>query len=140
VRNGGGMNWTDAIFKLSDYMKGVRASNVFCVDWGMLDSLRLLNRGKLPLRVGTDPITKPELNAEERAMLQRMMSKPDHVFINHTKDFEFFRGVNDKLVKYAAAAGYRREVQAVIADSYGRPVYEVYHFVGKADELGSEAK
>ena len=133
MRNGGGMNWTDAIFKLSDYMKGVRASNVFCVDWGMMDSLRLLNRGKLPLRVGTDPITKPELNEEERAMLQRMMSKPDHVFINHTKDFEFFPGVNDKLVKYAAGAGYRREVQAVIADSYGRPVYEVYHFVGKGD-------
>ena len=66
---------------------------------------------------------------EERAMLQRMMSKPDHIFINHTKDFEFFQGVNDKLVKYAAAAGYRREIQAVIADSYGRPVYEVYHFV-----------
>jgi hypothetical protein len=129
VRNGGGMNWTDAVFKLSDYMKGVRASSVFCVDWGMMDSLRLLNRGTLPLRVGTDPITKPELNAEERAMLQRMMSKPDHVFINHAKDFEFFQGVNDKLVKYAAAAGYRREVQAVIADSYGRPVYEVYHFV-----------
>ena len=37
--------------------------------------------------------------------------------------------MNDKLVKYAAAAGYRREVQAVIADNYGRLVYEVYHFV-----------
>src|SRR5438105_893087 len=83
--------------------------------WGMLDSLRLLNRGTLPLRVGTDPITKPDLNTEERAMLERMMSKPDHVFINHTKDFEFFQGVNDKLIKYAAEAGYRREIQAVIA-------------------------
>ena len=32
-----------------------------------------------------------------------MITGPGHVFINHTKDFEFFTGVNDKLVQYAAA-------------------------------------
>ena len=130
VRNGGSQNWTDAIFRLSDYMKGTSSSNVFCVDWGMLDSLRLLNRGRLPLRVGTDPITKHELNDADREYLGRMIStRPSNLFINHTKDFEFFTGVNDKLVKYAGAAGYQREVLAAISDGNGRPVYEVYHFV-----------
>ena len=126
MRNGGSQNWTDAIFRLSDYMKGVPASNVFCVDWGIMDSMRLLSRGKLPLRVGTDPITK----RTSRRDLQDL-ADPGHVFINHTKDFEFFTGVNDKLVKYAADAGYRREVMAVIPDSNGRPVYEVYRFVAQ---------
>ena len=97
----------------------------------MMDSLRLLSRGKLPLRVGTDPISKPDLTDADREFLARMISEPDHVFINHTKDFEFFTGVNDKLVKYAADAGYRREIMAVIPDSNGRPVYEVYRFVGQ---------
>jgi 4-amino-4-deoxy-L-arabinose transferase-like glycosyltransferase len=129
VRNGGSQNWTDAIFGLSDYMKNVSASNVFCVDWGMMDSMRLLSRGKLPLRVGTDPITKPALNDVDREFLAKTITGDGHVFINHTKDFEFFTGVNDKLVRYAANAGYRREVMAVLPDSHGRPVYEVYRFV-----------
>ena len=131
VRNGGSPNWTDAIFRLADYLKGVSPSNVFCVDWGIMDSLRLLSRGKLPLRVGTDPITKPALDDADREFLARTIAGPGHLFINHTKDFEFFTGVNDKLVKYAATAGYRREVMAVIPDSHGRPAYEVYRFVGQ---------
>jgi hypothetical protein len=110
-------------------MKGVSASNVFCVDWGIMDSMRLLSRGTLPLRVGTDPISKPALNDVDREFLAKTVTGPGHVFINHTKDFEFFTGVNDKLVRYAADAGYRREIMAVLPDSNGRPVYEVYRFV-----------
>ena len=128
-RNGGAMNWTDAIFPLSDYMRTARASNIFSVDWGIMDSLRLLNRGKLPLRLGTDPISKPELTDGDREFLAKMIDSPDHLFINHTKNFEFFTDVNAKLVKYAEAAGYRRQVEAVVPDSNGRPVYEIYRFV-----------
>src|ERR1035441_2616488 len=69
------------------------------------------------------------LGDADREYLSRTISAPGAVFINHTKDFEFFPGVNGKLVKYAADAGYRREVMAVIPDSNGRPVYEVYRFV-----------
>jgi hypothetical protein len=129
-RNGGAMNWTDAIYRLSGYLKTAPpASNIFSVDWGIMDSLRLLNRGKLTLRVGTDPISKPELTDADREFLAVMIGRPDHLFINHTKDFEFFTGVNAKLVAYAEAAGYQRRVEAVIPDSYGRPVYELYRFV-----------
>ena len=128
-RNGGGMNWTDAIFRLSDHMRGVRANYVFSVDWGIMDSLRMLNRGTLPLRIGTDPIAKPQLDDRDREFLGNMIGDPQNVFINHTKTFEFFTDVNNKLVKYAEDAGYRRQVEAVIPDSYGRPVYEVYRFV-----------
>ena len=131
VRNGGSRNWTDAIFRLADYLKGVPAGSMFCEDWGIMDSLRLLSRGKLPLVVGTDPFVRPAHNDAERDFLANAISEPDHLFINHTKDFEFFEGVNDQFVKYAADAGYRREVIAVIPDSHGRPVYEVYRFVGQ---------
>jgi hypothetical protein len=140
LRNGGSQNWTDAIFRLADYMKSVSSTNVFCVDWGMMDSMRLLSGGKLPLRVGTDPITKPLLDPADREFLARVIAGPGHVFINHTKDFEFFAGVNDKLVKYAADAGYRREVMAVIADSNRRPVYEVYRFLRVSLETPSPPK
>ena len=95
----------------------------------MMDSLRLLSRGTLPLRVGTDPISKPALNDVDHEFLSKAITGAGNVFINHTKDFEFFSGVNDKLVRYAGDAGYRREIMAVLPDSNGRPVYEVYRFV-----------
>jgi 4-amino-4-deoxy-L-arabinose transferase-like glycosyltransferase len=130
LRNGGTLNWTDAIFTLSDYLKGVPSTGIFCADWGIMDSLRLLNRGRLPLHVGTDPIRKPELSQDDRDYLKHMIAEPSHVFIAHTKDYEFFQGVNAKLLRYAAESGYERETMAVIPDGWGRPVYEVYHFVG----------
>jgi 4-amino-4-deoxy-L-arabinose transferase-like glycosyltransferase len=130
LRNGGTQNWTDAIFTLSDYMKAVPSKGIFCADWGIMDSLRLLNRGKLPLNVGTDPIAKPELSRDDRDYLKRVISEPSHVFIAHTKEYEFFQGVNAKLLNYAAESGYGREMMAVIPDGWGRPVYEVYRFVG----------
>ena len=132
VRNGGSLNWTDAIFRLSNYMKDSPADHVICVDWGMMDSLRLLSRGKLPLSVGTDPIAKHELNDDDRQFLNKMISSPDHLFINHTREFEFFAGVNDKLVRFAADAGYRREVLTEISDRNGRAVYQVYRFIPAA--------
>ncbi len=135
LRNGGTQNWTDAIFTLSDYMKGVPSKGIFCADWGIMDSLRLLNRGKLPLNMGTDPIRKPELSREDRDYLKRVIAEPSHVFIAHTKDYEFFQGVNGKLLKYAADSGYEREMMAVIPDGWGRPVYEVYRFVGPGYEI-----
>ena len=128
LRNGGSQNWTDAIFTLSGYLKGVPSKGIYCADWGIMDSLRLLNRGKLPLNVGTDPISKPELSPADRDYLQRVISEPSHVFIAHTKDYEFFQGVNAKLLKYAAESGYERQMMALIPDGWGRSVYEVYRF------------
>ena len=136
IRNGGGQNWTDAIFTLSDYLKRTPSEYVFCVDWGIMDSIRLLNRGQVRVRVGTDPISKRELNSEDRDYLKQMIASPGYLFINHTKDYEFFQGVNDKLVQYAADSGYDRKVDAVIADRNGRPVYEVYQFRPRATALG----
>lgn len=130
IRNGGSLNWTDAIFRLSDYLKESAPEGIYCIDWGMMDSLRLLSRGKLPLRVGTDPINKPQLDDADRGFLEQVIAEPGNIYINHTKDFEFFTGLNDKFVTFAEAAGYRRRVLAVIPDSNGRPVYEVYQLDG----------
>ncbi len=127
-RNGGAQAWTDAIYRLSAYLKDNPARHVFCMDWGMFDSLRLLNRGKLPLAVGSDQVSKPEMSPDDRAIALRMIAEPDSVFISHTKEYEFFPGWSPKLVKFAADAAYRRQDLAMISDSYGRPVYEIYRF------------
>lgn len=132
IRNGGGLNWNDAIVPLAVSLRDVKATNVFCVDWGILDSVRLLNRGRTPVRVGSDPISKPSLSDEELETVRGWVRDPGHVFVAHTEGHEFFEGVNAKLVKVAAGIGFRQQMLAVIPDQFGRQVFEVYRFAPAA--------
>ena len=128
LRNGGGPAWNTAIIGLSDYLQGVRAKYVLCLDWGILDPLRLLQQGRLPLAFGNVEVSKPELNAQDREAVFRMISEPANVFITHTAAFEVFPGASEKLLQFAAEAGYQRQRMAEISDTFGRRVFEVYRF------------
>ncbi len=128
ARDGGAINWTDAIFPLATYLKGIPASEVFCADWGILDGLRLLDRGRLPLRVGTDPLSNPKLRPEDRQIVQSWLSGANPVFVTHTARFEFFQGTSARLLAVAEELGYRRDILATVPDSFGRPTFEVYRF------------
>ena len=128
VRNGGAVAWTDAVFPLSSYLEKVPAQELFCLDWGYLDTLRVLSNGRLPLRVGSVQISKQTLAPEDSRALDQMISQPDHLFLAHTREFEFYPGLSARLTQYAEAAGYRREILSIISDSYGRPTFEISRF------------
>jgi len=119
LRNGGSVTWTSAVFTLSGYMKSQQATNVFCVDWGIMDSLRLLNRGRLPLRWGGD---------EPDSELASLLADPGSIFLGHAAGREVFPGKTAALTARAARLGFSREVMAEIGDSFGRPMYEVFRF------------
>jgi hypothetical protein len=128
VRNGGGETWTDAIFPLSDSLRRVKARTIYIDDWGMFDVLRMLNRGRLPLRVGSDPLSKPQLDPEDKRVVLERISEPESIFVGHTDAAEQFTGVNARLRGLAAEAGYRRVMLAEIADRNGRSIFEVFRF------------
>jgi hypothetical protein len=132
VRNGPTPGWTDAILPLSKYLKDTPAKYVICMDWGYLDALRMLNAGKLPLATGSVEVTKPEMTADDRIAVMRMISEPANVFVAHTKEFESFHVAEPKLVAFAGENGYRRDMMTVIRDGHGRAAYEVYRFVKEA--------
>jgi hypothetical protein len=128
VRNGGSVAWSDAIFPLSEYLKGVPARSVFSVDWGFEEQLRMLSKNKLPVHIAEDPINKPALTEEDRRNLLELVSGDGNVFVTHCKGLEFYPGLAGKLAEFAGKAGYRRENLAVISDSYGRPTFRVFRF------------
>ncbi len=129
TRNGAGsVSWTDAIFPLNDALKTVTADYVFCIDWGILDSLRLLSHGKLILREGSEPVNKPELTEADRDEIVKRVSDPDAVFVGRAAPAEVFQGVTEKLVRAAADGGYSRRTIATISDGFGRPMFEVFRF------------
>ena len=129
LRDGGAQSWTDGIFSLSDYMKTAHASRVICLDWGILDPLRLLNDGRLALEMRPDSLPRPEMTEADRAYLAARVADPGSVFIGHTKEYEFFPGSSTALMRFAGQAGYAAEPATVIKDRYSHAVYEVYRFV-----------
>ncbi len=135
-RYGGGQSWSDAIFALSDYLKKTPAKTIFCMDWGMLDSLRLLEKGKLPIAMGSDPVSQPEApSPAQREVVQHMVSDPENLFLAHTKAYEFFPGAHPKLLQIASEAGFDPQPVTTISDRYGREVYLVYRFVRRTPYL-----
>ncbi len=129
-RNGGGQAWDDAVFAVARYFDRAPAyDSAFAMDWGIMEPLRLLGRGKVRLASGTDAISNAVLSGQDEAGLRSMISDPRNLFIAHTPEEEVFKGSNRKMLAYAAAHGMAPAVLERISDSYGRAVFEVYRFV-----------
>jgi hypothetical protein len=117
ARNGGSVSWSDAIFPLTGQLEQSRPPAVFCVDWGIQDSLRLLGRGTLTTYDLTGPLDNPAV-----------LANPAFLFVGRTKELEVFQGNRDRLAAAASADGYRRQTVGILADSFGRPTFELYRF------------
>jgi len=136
VRNGGSHTWTDAVFPLSDDLMAMRPAAVYCADWDIFESLRLIDRGALRLRSGMDPSPAPDMSPADRQWLLGMIATPDAVWVTHVPDFEFFPAVRPKLDRFAAAAGFEHRLLRVIRDTHGRPTFELYRFQKQPWEPG----
>ncbi len=128
VQRGSGPLWTDAIYPLAEYMSTVHPQRVYVMDWGMFDGLRILDRGRLPLMVGSDQVAKESMDDNDRRMLGEILSARDAVFVGHTEGNEILNGVSAKMRGAAERAGYRKQVLKVIGDRNGRPMFEVYRW------------
>jgi len=121
--------WTEAIYPLSDLMRRVPAREVYVLDWGIFDCLRLLNRGHLPLLIGSDPVSTDNPPEVQVTWMRQWMSDPANVFISHSPGSEIlYPDVNRRTDALAARFGLRRVTLASIADRNGRPRFEVFRF------------
>jgi 4-amino-4-deoxy-L-arabinose transferase-like glycosyltransferase len=128
VRYGAAGVWTDAIFPLSDAVRTMKDDNIFVADWGILDTLLMLEQGKARLWVGSEPLMKPEPADADLAAIQRMLEVPAPVFLCHTKGREVFPDTTGRLERAALRLGYRKGSVRTISDSNGRPVFEIVRF------------
>jgi 4-amino-4-deoxy-L-arabinose transferase-like glycosyltransferase len=128
VQCGNTVIWTDASKPLSVYLAGVRAGHMYVLDWGILEVLRPLNRGRLPLEFVRDPL-EGEPNQSNREVVARMIEGQDSVFIDHAGGSEIMPSIRGRLDAVAATAGYRRQVLRTVSDRMGRPVFDVFCFI-----------
>jgi hypothetical protein len=126
-RYGASPIWTDGVLSLSKTIQTIPAQKIYCVDWGILDPLRILTHGALPLSDDA-PIPKSDLDMRDLSSVAQLISNPEAIFVGHTAHFEAFPGVNSRFLEMAAKSGYKRRILAVIRDSFRRPAFEVYQF------------
>lgn len=88
-RNGAGHNYTDAIYDLSDRLGQLKPSRVMVMDWGMMDSLRLLHHGRLPLAIATD--YAPAGGPPKTDRIIQAASAEGVVFVAHRPKYEILR-------------------------------------------------
>ena len=127
VRNGPAIRWTDAISPATRYLEQSRANRVFVMDWGILESVNLVSKGRVPVVFGNE-YTASGSTPTQITKLRGAMIEPGTLFISHSPAFEQLAGAGEVLDKFAAAAGYLKEPVATIRDNHGRPTFDIFRF------------
>ncbi|MCS7314613.1 MAG: glycosyltransferase family 39 protein [Bryobacterales bacterium] len=128
IRHGPGPYWTDAMEPLARRLLALRAGAVVIADWGILDSVRLLSQGRLPLFQAIDLASRTELDPREQASLRWLLELPDPVFAGYARHEQAVRSAGLRLAAHAAGLGYRKDTVDFVADRHGRPVFEIWRF------------
>jgi 4-amino-4-deoxy-L-arabinose transferase-like glycosyltransferase len=124
IKNGGTVAWTDAIDALSLDLSARHPDAVYVLDWGFLDNLRLLHKGKLDL----ETFRKPE-TVDERKHVAGDLRNPNILYLTHTEGNVFFENDVKQFLAFAAQAGYRKEELRTFSDRNGRPIIEMFGLV-----------
>ena len=126
---GGAGSWTDAIFPLAEHIRETPAKQVLVLDWGIYNTLLVMSQGRLPVHMVGDPFTAGPPAGDQATWALGLVSAPDTIWVEHTRDYEVFPGVNKSLKDFAASRGYREKMLHMFSDRNGRPVFEVFALV-----------
>ncbi len=120
IRNGAAETWTDAIYPLAAGLKQIHASQIVLPDWGLTDSLCVLNEDSPPTRVPPDPF----LAASE----SQLLSDASAIWVDHTPAFEVSKGIHHRILDAARRAGFEPVMLQTYCDRNGRPVFQTFSF------------
>lgn len=119
VRNGPAIRWTDAIYSLTDQVERLRAPAIYVADWGIIESLNLLDEN-------SPRAQQPDVSNKDG--LRVMVSDPRAVFIAHTAHFSYMPYERAAIEDAASDAGYEEVPIETIYDRNGRPTFDVFRF------------
>ena len=126
---GGAKGWSDAIYNLYDQLPGFQAEQIYIPDWGILNPLSTLSKGRLPLRWEADAFSSDNPPATAvRDALEAFAAK-NSIWVVHTAGNEMFAGVNARLDRMTAAAGYRKIELRQVRDGNNVAIFDVFRTV-----------
>jgi len=126
ARYGAAGPWSDAIYRLSDATNRYPGSELVIDDWGILNPLVVLHRGRLPLIFIDESFLTPGESEKQHAWDQGLAQQ--HVWIGHTQGYRVFGPSVEKIEKSAESLGLRKQILELVPDRNGRPVFEIFRF------------
>lgn len=129
LRFGASAVWSDAIPTLAARLEKLGADHIFIMDWGLMDNVRMLTAGRLPIHVGSDAVTSDSPAEAERSLFRRMVEMPNSVFVSFTDRWEQTPGLNRRIAARAADIGFRVGPVELVHDRNGRPIFQVIRII-----------
>jgi hypothetical protein len=117
--NGPDIRWTDALYPLERRLETLRSPDIYIVDWGIFESVNLLDDHSLPVHAVDFG------NPDE---LRRIVADPRAAFVAHTSPYAYFPQQRAALEDAASSGGYEEVPIDVIYDRNGRPTFDVFRF------------
>src|SRR5262249_16257172 len=113
--------------KASDEVGKVRGKSLMVDDWGIMNPLVVLHRGRLPLIGEEASFLAPGSSESDRQWAVEQIA--DDVWIGHTAQVEEVAGANEKIVRLARGVGFEKQVIEIVRDTHGNQVFEIFRFV-----------
>lgn len=126
--DGANDKWSDAIYPLAADLKQSQASEVLFNDWGLLDSLCVLDQNKPAVRAVDDPFLDPHRPPEQKQDALKTLADANAIWVRHTPGHEIVPGVNDRLWSDARRAGFEPVLLKDYFDSKGRAIFQTFRF------------
>lgn len=123
IRDGAGDVWTDAIFPLASGLKDSNASQIVLADWGLADSLCVLNEDKPPVRSADYPFMADNDSPDQRKADLELLADSKAVWVEHTAGHENPPGANGRFLNAARRAGFDPVTLQTYYDRNGRPMF-----------------
>lgn len=125
---GAGRQWTMASVELATELQRRGPGAIFVVDWGILDPLRLLSGGRLPILAASDAVAGEieQLSGDSRLM---KLKDPATLVVTRPDAALLFPGLNERLDNWAAGEGMTRQTVSQIQDERGVTQFLVCRYV-----------
>jgi len=124
---GAAVQWTLASRQLAARLEALNPPAIFVVDWGILDPLRVLGGGRLPLLPASDTIAAEiELSLADPRLLK--LKDPSTLVVTRPDKELLFPNLNSNLNEWAAANGLSPETIERIQDDHGVTRFEIRRF------------
>jgi len=127
LRNGAHGSWSDGVRPLVRNLAEARPHRVVVYDWGISIPLEVMTKEKILPQWGDDPMFPDSISAAERKFRMDKLEDPGAVWVGYTDGNEQFPGINARIAASLRAAGFEKGQVAIVADSGGRPMYQLFH-------------
>lgn len=124
ARNGAAGSWSDAIYPLSQGLIEAHPPHIAVLDWGIVNPLDVLNKGRLPLVWASAPF---ETEAATEVPDPVLLNDSSTLWLTHANGCEQYLGVNERVEAFVRNASFLKIPVRTYYDSNGRAVFETFH-------------